>query len=461
MDIKILVVEDDEHIGKAVRAFLRDAGCQVELCADGNTAHERIYGNRYQLIILDNVINNHGLSPRIPAIEQMREETAAWNRRRNKKPENDSRAAASMPPLRKKEFYMKKITSVFCVAFAIVLIFTSCPTGTDPGGNNGKSNVIGVNLQYDPLTIPAGETKTLTANVVIFSGDRPANTAVTWAITAGSAYAEITGSATANPVSIKGKAAGNATITVTTQDGGYTDTCEIEVTQYQSQYKNIDFSQFYNDPGNTGRYNKDNLNISAADALKVINTLRKIMGENVGDYDIDTSFLKDGITNTTGPYSHMNLSGQLGCMVFGANADASNLGQIYVAGVRLLMDDFTIEKYMDYANDYLCLLDALSNAELKNEMLGLFPSSGTISDIQTQLNAMEPHLISAGAQYMSESDAFVTFGITMKDLPKFDIFVKHIGERYPEINLNQGYNAELAEQGLGLLPNGTITTTGQ
>jgi transposase len=31
-----------------------------------------------------NVINNHGLSPRIPDIEQMREETAAWNRRRNK-----------------------------------------------------------------------------------------------------------------------------------------------------------------------------------------------------------------------------------------------------------------------------------------------------------------------------------------------------------------------------------------
>jgi transposase len=30
-----------------------------------------------------NVINNHGLSWRIPTIEQMREETAAWNRRRN------------------------------------------------------------------------------------------------------------------------------------------------------------------------------------------------------------------------------------------------------------------------------------------------------------------------------------------------------------------------------------------
>jgi transposase len=31
-----------------------------------------------------NVINNHGLSERIPTIEQMREEAAAWNRRRNK-----------------------------------------------------------------------------------------------------------------------------------------------------------------------------------------------------------------------------------------------------------------------------------------------------------------------------------------------------------------------------------------
>jgi hypothetical protein len=31
-----------------------------------------------------NVINNHGLSARIPSIEEMREETAVWNRRRNK-----------------------------------------------------------------------------------------------------------------------------------------------------------------------------------------------------------------------------------------------------------------------------------------------------------------------------------------------------------------------------------------
>jgi predicted AAA+ superfamily ATPase len=31
-----------------------------------------------------NKINNHGLSERIPGIEQMRRQAAAWNRRRNK-----------------------------------------------------------------------------------------------------------------------------------------------------------------------------------------------------------------------------------------------------------------------------------------------------------------------------------------------------------------------------------------
>jgi two-component system response regulator VanR len=53
MDINILVVEDDEHIGKAVETFLRDAGYGVELCADGTRAQEKIYDKQYQLIILD------------------------------------------------------------------------------------------------------------------------------------------------------------------------------------------------------------------------------------------------------------------------------------------------------------------------------------------------------------------------------------------------------------------------
>ncbi|MDR2194149.1 MAG: response regulator transcription factor [Treponema sp.] len=53
MDITILVVEDDEHIGKAVKAFLQDAGYQTELYADGNTALQRAFEQIYQLVILD------------------------------------------------------------------------------------------------------------------------------------------------------------------------------------------------------------------------------------------------------------------------------------------------------------------------------------------------------------------------------------------------------------------------
>jgi two-component system response regulator VanR len=53
MDIHILVAEDDEHIGKAIRAFLLDAGYHVELCENGQTACERLYDRKFNLAILD------------------------------------------------------------------------------------------------------------------------------------------------------------------------------------------------------------------------------------------------------------------------------------------------------------------------------------------------------------------------------------------------------------------------
>ena len=52
-DIHILVAEDDEHIGGAIRAFLLDAGYQVELFTDGERAHERLYDRAFHLVILD------------------------------------------------------------------------------------------------------------------------------------------------------------------------------------------------------------------------------------------------------------------------------------------------------------------------------------------------------------------------------------------------------------------------
>ena len=53
MDIKILVVEDDDIIRNMVCRFFKKAGYSVDACADGDTALERFYDNSYQLIILD------------------------------------------------------------------------------------------------------------------------------------------------------------------------------------------------------------------------------------------------------------------------------------------------------------------------------------------------------------------------------------------------------------------------
>jgi two-component system response regulator VanR len=64
MPIRILLVEDDEHIGNTVKAFLIDAGYKVDLCMDGDEAHEKLYDSAYQLAILDIMLpgmNGHEL----------------------------------------------------------------------------------------------------------------------------------------------------------------------------------------------------------------------------------------------------------------------------------------------------------------------------------------------------------------------------------------------------------------
>ncbi|MDR1537429.1 MAG: response regulator transcription factor [Clostridiales bacterium] len=53
MAIRILLVEDDEHISGTVEAFLTEAGYKVDACIDGDDALKRFYDNAYQLAILD------------------------------------------------------------------------------------------------------------------------------------------------------------------------------------------------------------------------------------------------------------------------------------------------------------------------------------------------------------------------------------------------------------------------
>jgi len=64
MNIKILLVEDDENICNTVKTFLVEAGFSVDACYDGDEAHEKIYNNSYHLVILDIMLpgmNGHEL----------------------------------------------------------------------------------------------------------------------------------------------------------------------------------------------------------------------------------------------------------------------------------------------------------------------------------------------------------------------------------------------------------------
>jgi len=64
MDIKILLVEDDENICNTVKTFLTEAGYKVGACFDGNEALLKFYDNIYQLVILDIMLpgmNGHEL----------------------------------------------------------------------------------------------------------------------------------------------------------------------------------------------------------------------------------------------------------------------------------------------------------------------------------------------------------------------------------------------------------------
>jgi len=53
VEIRILIVEDDQSISDIVKKFLVKEGYLVEVCHDGDEALERIYDNSYHLLMLD------------------------------------------------------------------------------------------------------------------------------------------------------------------------------------------------------------------------------------------------------------------------------------------------------------------------------------------------------------------------------------------------------------------------
>ena len=71
MEIKILLVEDDEHILNSVTAFLENEGYKVDACNDGDLAMEKIHDNSYHLAILDIMLpgtDGHGILKELRSI---------------------------------------------------------------------------------------------------------------------------------------------------------------------------------------------------------------------------------------------------------------------------------------------------------------------------------------------------------------------------------------------------------
>ena len=142
-----------------------------------------------------------------------------------------------------KEFYMKNIFKIACtIALAALIAFSMAACGDDnsdgrPGGNTPAGNtpggstlgggdttggvpVTGVTLNKSSISLTVGNKETLTATV---APNNAANKALTWSTSNAAAATVANGVVTA-------VAAGEATITVTTTDGGKTAACSVTVT---------------------------------------------------------------------------------------------------------------------------------------------------------------------------------------------------------------------------------------
>jgi uncharacterized protein YjdB len=101
-------------------------------------------------------------------------------------------------------------------AIMAIVVFIGCSDG-----NDDTVAVTGVTLNETALTLPAGDTKTLIATV---SPSHASNKNVTWK------SSDETKATVDNGGKVTARAEGTATITVTTQDGGKTTTCNVTVT---------------------------------------------------------------------------------------------------------------------------------------------------------------------------------------------------------------------------------------
>ena len=117
---------------------------------------------------------------------------------------------------------MNRVFSVITAAGLLVscTVLEKLPGGSDQSGEGPEIPVTGVSITPQSATLQEGETLTLTCKVV---PENATNKQVIW-------VSSNTSVATVQEGSVSGVKAGNAVISVITQDGGETATCAITVT---------------------------------------------------------------------------------------------------------------------------------------------------------------------------------------------------------------------------------------
>ncbi len=122
----------------------------------------------------------------------------------------------------------------FIFMFATITTFTACSDSGGGGGGDASTDVVvtGVTLNKNTVTLVVNASETLTALV---SPANATNKAVTWS------SSNETIATVSDTGEVRGVGKGTATITVTTEDGNETDTCEVTVANFvEVEYNDLE-----------------------------------------------------------------------------------------------------------------------------------------------------------------------------------------------------------------------------
>ena len=156
---------------------------------------------------------------------------------------------------------------------------------------SGAVGVTGVSLDKNALSIKQGDTGSLTATV---SPSSATNKNVTWS-------SSNTSVATVSNGTVTAVAPGNATITVTTQDGGYTATCSVTVTKKLSSISVSGQTTAFTvgDSFSFGGSVTANYSDSTSANVTSLATFSGYNMSTAGNQTVTVSYTEDDVTKTT------------------------------------------------------------------------------------------------------------------------------------------------------------------